>query len=1586
MSFQTEVAAFLAAQMLARARVGQRFRLNHSEQIVSLRLESGKGVDDVIATLTGGGKVSIQCKTSLSISGGEKSDFNKTVGQFVEELVADPALDPAANALVIAVPTGAAAPLDTLLAACARVGVGGLTELASSSEAEQGAFGKLKTCADRAYASLAPGTTPDYRRLAQLFRVARFERGPTGSLRIDGAALLGRALYGGDAAGSAAFTEMVDAIREDIKTGHPFNRSQLLNELRRRGQADMHAPGFDDDLAKIAADTKDELERLRRYGRLPLGDYQLKRASQKALFHAVQSGSLLVIGEPGAGKSGALGILADQWEAIGPTVILSVDRFAGIGQTRQLSDELRLEHDLVDVLSAWPGDRPGLLIIDALDAARGGQAEAIFVGLVERVAKLSPRWRIAASVRTFDLLNGQRLRGLLPGSPPSPDYADPAASTSRHFLLPALKEDERRALAADRPELAALLNSKNAKLAALLTNIFNLSLAADLVANGTPATSFEGVTTQSDLIDQYENRRIPNKPARSAMIAAVTSMVDLKALTLRTAELDHLGLEDLLRSGILVERDDRYGFAHHILFDHVAGRFFIDAQTNERLIAQLKGLGGKAFMLSPALRFALERFWRRDNSAKRAATWKLLLTLAQQRDLGPIAAASALRTAAEQVQSNADLDGLADEVASAPPEPINRTIFQLARFVAMQAEAGLLTLPAATAWAGFAERIALRGERLFVEPARFLLFPLSTAGDFGDGAFLPAFGSAARAGLASARAAGIRYNHARSMGIDFVGQSYASDASASRAALEPFLAKAWLDDHSHEDAAPIARALRFIMPLDPEFAAAIFSAILNQPVPSDAQTDMSGSRILGLTSTRAQDFKHSFHYLRKAFQAALAKAPGHSPALLSIASLAKRGRKTEDAIEKLAIQISGEPDVVILLDGLDVLDWRQKREHGDPADVEIPQAFADHVAKIAAPELETIVRAAKAGQMASSVWRRILGGQISADRRGPIDALLWPIAANPGVIESSDLGRDAIDYLRAVYPTTPAADRASFERAIASHSPHQRKRWKLMLDRLVTALPVDHLATAGMKRRRSTLEKNDGLEGNPAAFSYYTPHGRVLRPGRNEVSVSRIGSARAKVEKAAVSYREAKSAEKLGLLWHAIASAVRLADKEQVEGDDASRVWGAIAEGFAILVRSRVLTSGEAGIPALAELVALAIRLAASEYPANDDGDLSYSNHAVRVYAAEAVMGLAHRFLAEEPSLAEAIDRLLSDAVAIVRYKIIERLPWLKAQDELMWQLVQRVATTEPHLGLLAVFVARTLSPLSEEHPDKIEPILAAVDAIADARSDKNCSNLSESIAHLATEMAVDDARPAAMALIEEWASRSPIKSDRLCDVIPMMRGRFFYSYLPESDERKAFGERARHIGHVAVRASAGQMAQAKSRLEAIPAGATGGEKFVEWYNGANQVLDQVVTQLYFGSGSNKDAGPTDISLDRADQKLAFFADWSDPLLATEAVATPHTIKYLLEIYEHLLDANPPLFFDRIATFLRGAAAAEYYQHEQLAAADLVKFVRHMLADHRSLFDDDAQRDRLIAILEVFADEGWPEAMRLLWELPDLLR
>ena len=52
----------------------------------------------------------------------------------------------------------------------------------------------------------------------------------------------------------------------------------------------------------------------------------------------------------------------------------------------------------------------------------------------------------------------------------------------------------------------------------------------------------------------------------------------------------------------------------------------------------------------------------------------------------------------------------------------------------------------------------------------------------------------------------------------------------------------------------------------------------------------------------------------------------------------------------------------------------------------------------------------------------------------------------------------------------------------------------------------------------------------------------------------------------------------------------------------------------------------------------------------------------------------------------------------------------------------------------------------------------------------------------------------------------------------------------------------------------------------------------------------------------------------------------------------------------------------------------------------MVKVVKRYIADHRDVFEDPRHREMLVEILQLFAEVGWTDALKLLYDLPDLLR
>ena len=69
--------------------------------------------------------------------------------------------------------------------------------------------------------------------------------------------------------------------------------------------------------------------------------------------------------------------------------------------------------------------------------------EAVFRALIAEVLDMpDSRWRIVASIRSFDLRLGEQFKSLFAGRPPSTKYVDPAFPNVRHIHVPRWSDAE----------------------------------------------------------------------------------------------------------------------------------------------------------------------------------------------------------------------------------------------------------------------------------------------------------------------------------------------------------------------------------------------------------------------------------------------------------------------------------------------------------------------------------------------------------------------------------------------------------------------------------------------------------------------------------------------------------------------------------------------------------------------------------------------------------------------------------------------------------------------------------------------------------------------------------------------------------------------------------------------------------------------------------------------------------------------------------------------------------------------------------------------------------------------------------------
>jgi len=628
----------------------------------------------------------------------------------------------------------------------------------------------------------------------------------------------------------------------------------------------------------------------------PDGPVRLSRSVEPALLGA--AGNLAVTGVPGSGKTVLLHTLADSAQATHDLVVLrSDDLRASKAATRA---ELGLTHGLSDVLAGWSGQRPGLVLIDGIDQARGADTPGWLPLLATALS--GTRWQIVATVRSFDLKHSQHWKNMFPGTPVDAGAADPDLAGVRHLLVSDLTGEELAVVRTASPHLAGLLDEASPRLRELLANPFNLDLAGQLISEG--GVSILQVHTRAELLAEYWRRRIGQGPSaldRTRTLRAVVRQMladgrqAVSPLDL-PAEATEEALTALHHNGVLRETPGRpgrvhasTGFAHPVLFDYAVAMLALgDLDRPGSLADVLDDDPNLAMTVRPSLEYRLGDAWSADPS--RRGFWDLALRLANSASGHLLAASETVRVAALQMNDIADLSPLADAATRAATDQAGRWNHVEARYLAF-------LLAAATARNGRHDAMACI-DALACDLAR----QARTADDV-DLALLAAQLPVRAATGQNPVPGGLGYpwtaaaavdcmtvalkdpaDPARTMLADPAARLLALAAAANPAAVAPVVATVIAPDTLHAWGMKAIRHLTSILPAiaskAPDLAIEIGAAPWQYEETRRTPTPMLGSAILELSSNLQQDVEGERYMVGTRFAELMRTDPTTATALL----------------------------------------------------------------------------------------------------------------------------------------------------------------------------------------------------------------------------------------------------------------------------------------------------------------------------------------------------------------------------------------------------------------------------------------------------------------------------------------------------------------------------------------------------------------------------------------------------------------------------------------------------------------------------------------------------------------------------------
>ena len=611
-NYQNRVAAFFAAASLSEnlALPG----LPRSP-VQSVRCETGEPLADILLTFESDGIAFIEVKRTIQLN---STRMKPVLSQAIQQyLVSNQGtsggrfpwrriLDPDRDRLMLLTSTESPENVTKHLSAClSRFGPEADPDILPAvpqNEQEMRAFGEFHTLTLEAWKELM-GVEPPLEmvvRFYALFRVGSLDVNPGEADEQHGQSFLANTILSKPRESSKAWSSLVITMGAASESRQSLSRRELRRALLDAGFDLVSSPSYLPDIhalceyTRLTLDSLDHLATLSVHGR----SVRIQRPVTSYLRGQATENSLVVVGEPGAGKSGVLhelgSVLTKDHQDV---VFLAADRLE-----ESLKTELGLQHDLADVLENWSGRDPGLLIIDALDAARGSKSLIVLQDLIRRVvgAKGS-RWRIVASIRVFDLRYSQELRSIfrrpLDEAPPN-NFQDSSFWDLRHVQVPRFSALELKDIRAQAPEIDPVFESATPALGELLDIPFNLRLVAELLSSDLNDSELSAIETQVGLLRQYWAHRVvksasEGNPRELVLVDVLRALVQKRRLTVSKLQLrDAVATKEfssLCSENVLVEQianlHGRYiiGFSHHLLFDYAASVLILAADFDQFL-------------------------------------------------------------------------------------------------------------------------------------------------------------------------------------------------------------------------------------------------------------------------------------------------------------------------------------------------------------------------------------------------------------------------------------------------------------------------------------------------------------------------------------------------------------------------------------------------------------------------------------------------------------------------------------------------------------------------------------------------------------------------------------------------------------------------------------------------------------------------------------------------------------------------------------------------------------------------------------------------------------------------------------------
>ena len=1041
-------------------------------------------------------------------------------------------------------------------------------------------------------------------------------------------------------------------------------------------------------------------------------------------------------------------------------------------------------------------------------------------------------------------------------------------------------------------------------------------------------------------------------------------------------------------------------FAHSVLFDYAVAVLALgDTQRPDSLADVLDDDPNLAVTARPSLEYRLAIAWADDVS--RRGFWHLALRLVSTTPGHLLAALTAAKVAASEIEISADLEDLAEACIGAAFDPDDRwkeadargLVFLVAASIARQprpqpaldALAALTSRLAAYACSADDTSLALLAGQVPIRAVGMQPAGLHAGASRNWTTAAVDCMTLALTDLNDPRRAALAQVSARLLAAVASHDPHAT-ADVVNAVIAPDTLQAW----GVVAVQPLIDQIPEIAGTAPELAVAIGTSVWEYEETRDDPTPLIDSAILGLISNRRQDLESARYGVAMKFPALLDANPmGATHLFLRIVELPRMYRwDNSHPHGDLPWIRNGEP---------------LESAGGNRALLEMTDAFIRKLEQLTVQNetgngtetrtADQIVSALLKELHNSGVWQRLLQQVAKADSSALNHATL-PILMSSSTYANPYTWLAAGHIAAHLAPSLIQQDHLRLEVAIlglvdagtsATGRAEIRDRLQQRTRMLLNALDARKISDSARRRiANHPTDAPDPLPGLPedqrGAFGFWTGSPDAPEPDSLEDLANQI---RATAQQSRDQNPQARldGLSRLIQLW---------AELKKVAAESGARVTDPQLAGLRLEMAERLSTAAditpetELGTEVFSSLLA-ALPTAAA---ADEDSGALWSSTAGPAWelmpstsAISGMVNLLHRDnwrAAHKTELATSLTALLDSPNPIYRYLSSHALPGLHpTPDELIVELERRLhSETDRHT---ATYLMQLLAGFTHSHPQRIDQILQRLAALPqwavltpspEGEQALGPADQGGMVVGLLAILAASHNTHYARSTVNAWLTQPMDNPQRA--MWTTMRLRDLLN--PASPLDRSAQERTFAI----LELSLNQLRSTSAETERTTSTSN---DMSDRPTNVIKIADSLVQQLYFASGAFDQQNRSSPPLPRGDQSR--FYSLALPLLqGLSEIHLPGVTHRIVQIADHIRAAQPKLLLLLAANAVTGDKA---YPREPMGLDATLQLIRHYTADHRSLVLNDPQCTTAVRILlEAFIRLGWDRAIELAEELDEL--